>query len=241
MLDPMRKYAQSWGIKIVFGLIIIVFVFWGVGSFRGDKASVVATVDGQPVLIKDFEKAYQENLRLVKNKNPNVTDKDLQEGGFRWQVFSNMVTTRLLEAQAQKLGVSVGAEELRAEIAKIPAFTGKDKKFDPKRYEALLAANGVTPGEFEADFRQNLLLEKLAGYIGLPASVSESETRAIFDFMATGPADRCAAPLRAGLRRKDRSARGGLATRSVWEISQDRQFFLSTDHPVGMPPVRITM
>ena len=30
MLDPMRRYAQSWGTKIVFGLIIIVFVFWGV-------------------------------------------------------------------------------------------------------------------------------------------------------------------------------------------------------------------
>ena len=82
MLDPMRKYAQSWGIKIVFGLIIIVFVFWGVGNFNGDRATVLATVNDQPILIKDYEKQYQENLRLVKNKNPNVTDKDLQDGGF---------------------------------------------------------------------------------------------------------------------------------------------------------------
>jgi|GEM_PF-139113 len=183
MLDPMRKYAQSWGIKIVFGLIILVFVFWGVGSFRGDKATVLATIDGQPVLIKDYEKAYKEGLRLVKNKNPNITDKELQDGGFRWQVFSNMVTSRLLEAQAEKLGVSVSAEELRAEIAKIPAFQDKSKKFDAKRYENILRANEVTPGEFEADFRQNLLLEKLAAFVSLPASVSEAEARSIFDFM----------------------------------------------------------
>ncbi len=183
MLDPMRKYAQSWGIKIVFGLIIIVFVFWGVGNFRGDKASVVATIDGEAVLIKDFEKAYQENLRLVKNKNPNVTDKDLQEGGFRWQVFSNMVTTRLLEAQAKRLGVTVTADELRAEIAKIPAFQNESKQFDAKRYENLLRANGVAPGDFEADFRQNLLLEKLAAFVSLPATVTEAEARSIFDFM----------------------------------------------------------
>jgi len=183
MLDPMRRYAQSWGIKIVFGLIILVFVFWGVGSFRGDKASVLATINDEPILIKAYEKAYQENLRLVKNKNPNVTDKDLQEGGFRWQVFSNMVTTKLLEDQANKLGVTVSAEELRAEIAKIPAFQNESKKFDAKRYENLLKANDVTPGEFEADFRQNLLLEKLAAYVSLPALVSESEARSIFDFM----------------------------------------------------------
>ncbi|MGD9608402.1 MAG: SurA N-terminal domain-containing protein [Desulfovibrionaceae bacterium] len=183
MLDPMRKYAQSWGIKIVFGLIIIVFVFWGVGSFRGDKASVLATVDDEPVLIKDYEKAYQENLRLVKNKNPNITDKELEDGGFRQQVFSNLVTTKLLEKQAAKLGISVGTDELRAEIAKIPAFQNESKQFDPKRYENILSANGVAPGEFEADFRQNLLMEKLAAFISLPGTVTDAEARTIFDFM----------------------------------------------------------
>jgi len=183
MLDPMRRYAQSWGIKIIFGLIIIVFVFWGVGSFQGDKASVLATVNGEPLLIKEYEKAYQENLRLVKNKNPNITDKDLQEGGFGWQVFSNMVTTRLLEGQAQKLGIAVTPDEMRAAIAKIPAFMNEAKQFDPKRYEALLAANNVTPGEFETDFRQNLLLEKFGSFLGLPATVTEAEARTIFDFM----------------------------------------------------------
>lgn len=183
MLDPMRKYAQSWGIKLVFGLIIIVFVFWGVGSSQGDRATILATVDDQPILIKDYEKAFQENMRLVKNKNPNVTDKELQDGGFRWQVFSNMMTTHLLEAQAKKLGITVTTEELRAEIAKIPAFQNESKQFDPKRYETLLKANEVAPGEFEADFRQQLLLEKLAAFIGLPATVAESEARSIFDFM----------------------------------------------------------
>ncbi|MHC1791673.1 SurA N-terminal domain-containing protein [Solidesulfovibrio sp.] len=183
MLDPMRKYAQSWGIKLIFGLIIIVFVFWGVGSFQGDKATLLATVDDQPILIKDYEKAFQENLRLVKSKNPNVTDKDLQDGGFRWQVFGNMVTTLLLENQAQKLGITVTPEELRAEIAKIPAFQNESKQFDTKRYETLLKANDLSPGEFESDFRQQLLQEKVVSFVGLPATVAESEARSIFDFM----------------------------------------------------------
>ena len=34
MLDGIRANAQSWGVKLAFGIIIIVFVFWGIGSYR---------------------------------------------------------------------------------------------------------------------------------------------------------------------------------------------------------------
>ena len=40
MLDVIRANAQSWGVKIAFGIIILVFVFWGVGSFTGGPATV---------------------------------------------------------------------------------------------------------------------------------------------------------------------------------------------------------
>ncbi|MBW2318129.1 MAG: SurA N-terminal domain-containing protein, partial [Deltaproteobacteria bacterium] len=33
MLHLMRKHAGSWLIKVVLGVIVVVFVFWGVGSY----------------------------------------------------------------------------------------------------------------------------------------------------------------------------------------------------------------
>jgi peptidyl-prolyl cis-trans isomerase D len=36
MLNVMRKNAQSWLIKLILGAIVVVFVFWGVGSFTSD-------------------------------------------------------------------------------------------------------------------------------------------------------------------------------------------------------------
>jgi peptidyl-prolyl cis-trans isomerase D len=182
MLDAMRQNAQSWGVKIVFGLIIVVFVFWGVGNFDSDTASVVAYVDGRPILVKEYEKTFEESLRLVHNQNPNVTDKELAEGGFRWQVFSQMLTQTMLAAQAAKLNLSVSDAELRREIARVPAFAGEDGKFDAKRYEELLKANGLNPAEFETDMRQNLTLEKLGNYLALPAQVTEAEARSLYDF-----------------------------------------------------------
>ena len=43
MLRFMRKYATGWLVKGLFGVIIIVFIFWGVGSFR-DREKVIAEV-----------------------------------------------------------------------------------------------------------------------------------------------------------------------------------------------------
>jgi peptidyl-prolyl cis-trans isomerase D len=182
MLDAIRKNAQSWGVKIVFGLIIVVFVFWGVGKFGTDTASVVAYVDGRPILVKDFEKTLEENMRLVHNQNPNVTDKELLEGGFRWQVFSQMLTQAILAAQAAKLNISVSDEELRREISRVPAFADEKGKFDSQKYEVLLKSNGLSPAEFEADMRRTLTLEKLGGYVTLPAQVTEAEARGIYEF-----------------------------------------------------------
>ncbi len=182
MLDALRKNAQSWGVKIIFGLIIVVFVFWGVGNFGADTASVVAYVDDRPILVKDFEKTFEENLRLVHSQNPNVTDKELLEADFRWQVFSQMLTQAILAAQAAKLNISVSDEELRREIARIPAFADEKGKFDSQKYEVLLKSNGLSPAEFEADMRNTLTQEKLGGYVTLPARVTEAEARGLYEF-----------------------------------------------------------
>lgn len=183
MLEAMRRNAQSWGVKIVFGLIIVVFVFWGVGNFKNDKSSVVAYVNEKPILIKDLDKAYQEQIRLARNQNPNLSDKDLADAGMRWQVFGNMVSTMILEDQAARLRLGVSSEELRREIARVPAFQDDKKQFDAKKYESLLTANGISPAEFETDFRKNLLLEKLGTFVSLPAYVTDAEARGIFDYM----------------------------------------------------------
>ena len=50
MLDFIRSNAQSMGVKLIFGLIILVFIFWGVGSITDTSGgSVVAVVNGDGI------------------------------------------------------------------------------------------------------------------------------------------------------------------------------------------------
>ena len=74
MLDYFRSNAQSFGVKCIFGLIILVFIGWGVGSFTDHRSgNVVATVNGEPITINDFERAYQQAESEAITRNPAMT------------------------------------------------------------------------------------------------------------------------------------------------------------------------
>ena len=45
MLDFIRSNAQSLGVKLIFGLIILVFIFWGVGSITDTSSGTVVAVN----------------------------------------------------------------------------------------------------------------------------------------------------------------------------------------------------
>ena len=60
MLDLIRSNSQSFGVKLAFGIIILVFVFWGIGSITDTgSVNVVAMVNGQPITFQTFEMAYR--------------------------------------------------------------------------------------------------------------------------------------------------------------------------------------
>ena len=77
MLDGIRANAQSLGVKLAFGIIIVVFVFWGVGSYTGPKG-LVASVNGKNITEVEFQRAYammEDNLR---RSIPNMTQEMLE-------------------------------------------------------------------------------------------------------------------------------------------------------------------
>ena len=71
MLDILRKGAQSWGIKVVFGIIIAVFVFsFGVSRLQDHSGTAVATVNDAPIQLREFQEAVQRSLEGARQQNP---------------------------------------------------------------------------------------------------------------------------------------------------------------------------
>ena len=106
MLDIIRQHSQSWGVKLLFGLIVLVFVFWGVGSFNNNSANILAKVNDRTISIQDFLQEYEKRLENLRQQRPNLTSEDIQAMHFKQQVFDSMINQELLGQLAEQEGIS---------------------------------------------------------------------------------------------------------------------------------------
>lgn len=184
MLDLIRSSAQSFGVKLAFGLIILVFVFWGVGNFNDrDYTNVVAVVNGQPILAIEFEKAYQKAEEYILRSNPNLTREQLTKDHLGRQVLRDLIQQTLLMQEAERGGINISPLEMRQHVEQIKAFQDDKGKFSPEVYKRVLEAQRLTPGQFENDLRNELLQEKMFALITAPAWADPDEARHRYNFL----------------------------------------------------------
>lgn len=183
MLEAIRNNAQSWGVKLLFAIIVLVFVFWGVGSFRNPERQVLAEVGDQEVGLKEFVQNYQRQVEALRREQGDVSSQALKNMDLKRQVLEQMINQRLIQSKAEDLGLFVGSTEVRTRIRGMSAFQGEDAQFDPNRYQGLLRMNNLSPSQFESDIRMDLVGETLRRVVTAPVQVPESEARELFDYM----------------------------------------------------------
>ena len=160
MLDGIRANAQSWGVKLAFGIIIIVFVFWGIGSYTGPKG-YVATVNDMHITEIEFQKVYGSMEQNLRASYPDLTPELLKGLQLEQQVLQRLVMKKLLESEAERIGLEISPYELRLAVQDMPYFLNKDGKFDKDEYLRVLKASGLTPAQFESGLREDMLPENL--------------------------------------------------------------------------------
>ncbi len=183
MLDFIRNSAQSLGVKVAFGLIILVFVFWGVGNMQNMNASsVVASVNGEFITAVDFERTYRQAYEAVRSQNPQITPNEINNMQLPRQVLEQLVLESLLLQEAKRLNISVSPLELRAMIEKIPAFHDAQGKFDSQIYTRLATSQFPSVGAFEKNLTNQVLAEKLRKDLTATAVTLPTETRAFYNY-----------------------------------------------------------
>ncbi len=175
MLNLMRKNAGTWLIKILLGAIVLVFVFWGVGSFRDRGAGRVASVNGDPIMVEEYNEAYNHLVEQIKQRYGNrLNDEMLKMLQVKKQALDQLIEKRLLLTEAKRLQFMVSDEELSSSIKTVPAFQNNGN-FDNRRYRAVLAQNHLTPESFEAKQREFILMDKVRSLISDSVMVSDAE------------------------------------------------------------------
>jgi len=182
MLDLMRKHAGTWLIKVVLGAIIIVFAFWGVGSYNQERVTRVAVVNGNTINVDQYRESYNRILEQLRQRfGNNLNDEMIKMFNVRQQAVDSLIDQTLLVGEAKRLQFRVTDEELSTFIRNVTSFQSNGR-FDPQFYRRVLTANRMTPESFEASQRDSMLIGKLRSMVTGSVKVSEAEARQWYDW-----------------------------------------------------------
>ncbi len=179
MLDKFRNKKNSVVIIGAFAIIILVFVFWGVGPSgnRGGDQRVVATVDGKPIQVKAYAALFKRELDYYRNKmKGQSTDDIIRSLDLKHRTVDTLINRAIAVQAAKDEGLGVSVSEVQDTIKNIPVFS-QDGVFNKDQYLRILKSNRITPGEFEKGVEEDLLSGKMREKIVSGVAVSEQEAK----------------------------------------------------------------
>ncbi len=176
MLSFMRKNAKSWIIKVLFGIIIIVFVFfYGYTGTRNRKESVLASVGNKKITIADYQEEYKNQLQFYRSiYQGQITDDMIRQLGLKQKALENLIDREVLLQEAERLHIHASLEEIRRAIMDSPVFQ-ENGVFSQKNYERALRYYGLSLADYEQSQGKGLIIKKLQDLVKGAARVSEKE------------------------------------------------------------------
>jgi peptidyl-prolyl cis-trans isomerase D len=182
MLDLMRKHARNWIMKVLLGIIIVVFVFY-FGSISGkQQAETVAVVDGKAVAYVDWAREYQNLIAYYRQRfGPTLNDEVLKQLNLKQVALDNLMQQAIVMQKAKDMRLTVSDEEVRMSILAMPAFQ-REGVFDEKSYQQALRFNKITPEDFERSQKNSLTMSLFFGLIQEGVKVSDREVYDLYSF-----------------------------------------------------------
>jgi peptidyl-prolyl cis-trans isomerase D len=160
-ITTMRKHTKGILIKVIVGLIAVVFIFWGIYTFRERPGSKIAYVNGDLITGQEYDAAYRDMLEaLQKQFRENWSDSLIKAFQLRQRALNSLIDKRLISQEAGRLGLRVTDGEVSDAILTYPAFQ-VNGQFDEGRYRSLLRYNRMQPSDFESGIKQDLLGQKI--------------------------------------------------------------------------------
>jgi peptidyl-prolyl cis-trans isomerase D len=172
-----------WAVIAVF--VVFVFVDWGMGTTRVDTGTeIAAQVGSHKISVADFQREFRDTEQRYRQMyGGNLSPEMMQSLNLPNMVVNNMVDRHVFRGEADRLGLAVTDDELQSRILNMKdsqgrAIFARDGAFvGQETYRRVLASAQMTPATFEAQTRDEILLEKLNRFFTSSAFVSDPEVR----------------------------------------------------------------
>jgi len=175
--EAVKKYLLVFFLSIVSIGMVITLAPIPTGDTERLESNVLAEIDGTSITTLDVQRSIQSRLR-----NSPLADQPQLVARMASLVLDDIILRRALWKQAKKLGIEVSDEELHQNIQTSMPFLYPNGTFvGIDRYRDFVSQQtGMAVTQFEAQFRENLLAEKIRAIVTGGARVTPAEVREEF-------------------------------------------------------------
>ena len=161
MIGSLRNFAKTKIAGVFVFIIIIPFVFWGMGSmFTSGNTNSIAEVNNKKISTQDFMDFLNES-KIQQDTIKKNLDKNIIE-----ELLSGLISTALLDLEINNFDIRFTELVLLKNIKTNKNFQDENSNFQRTKYEKFLLTNNMSAAMFEQRVKGNELQKKLFDYIG---------------------------------------------------------------------------
>ncbi len=181
--NPIKKIVTI----ALFSLLIASFGVWGIGDiFQGPSHSYsVAAVGKTEISQQEFSRNLRAELnRLAPQFGGRLDIEQARALGLVQQVMDRLVNRALFTQHANDMGLVVTKEQLREQIAILPAFQGQTGNFDRIQYETALRNSGLSEEAFLDGLTGDIQRQQVTSAISAGAITPRTLADALYRYSA---------------------------------------------------------
>ena len=161
MINSLRNFAKTKFAGLLVFIMIIPFVFWGMGSmFSSGNTNTIAKINNENISTKEFIDYLNSSGIPEKTIRDNL-DKNIIE-----ELLSGLISSTLLELEVKDYDIRITQKTLLKMIKNNKNFLDDNGNFQRVKYEKFLLENNQSAPAFELRLMGRELQRNLFDYIG---------------------------------------------------------------------------
>ncbi|MDP2329435.1 MAG: peptidyl-prolyl cis-trans isomerase [Reyranella sp.] len=174
-MNQFRKFARIIVLSLLFGALIISFAFWGIGDMLrtdgrstevahvgGTRLPLYGWVGGAPIYVTEVRDQFNRQLEAIQRQTGQRPEPEQAlRFGLHVRALEEVVQRAVLDYAIQQFGLTVSDAEVRAAIARNPAFQGTGGSFDPLLFRNRLQQARISEAQFVVDTRREIAAGQL--------------------------------------------------------------------------------
>ena len=161
MIGSFRNFAKTKFAGILVFIMIIPFVFWGMGSmFSSGNTNSIVKINESNVSTEEF-------INYLNNSGiPQKTIRENLNNNIIEELLSGLVSTKILDLEIREYDLIISKETLLKMIKKNKNFLDDQGIFQRLKYEKFLLENNQSAPQFELRLKNRELQKNLFSFVG---------------------------------------------------------------------------